>query len=121
MENSELNSNLGTPNQMVGDFFVHTDFAPQRWICPKCGHVMSPNTPFCPFCPPKHEFGTSATSTSSTISTESYASASLKDSDTYHYNFEDIEKEDINVDGRKISLVTVPLNIGKNEGEIHIY
>lgn len=25
-------------------------FAPTGWICPKCGRVFSPTTPFCYFC-----------------------------------------------------------------------
>ncbi len=25
-------------------------FAQQGWVCPKCGRVMSPNTPICLYC-----------------------------------------------------------------------
>lgn len=110
MENSELNSNLGAPNQMVGDFFVHTDFAPQGWVCPKCGHVMSPTTPVCPFCPVKMETQTTCTSASSfDYQGDSYVVTKTG------------EKEEITIDGRPISVVTVDLCNNDNEKPIHIY
>ena len=41
---------LGTPQ--FGDVPYDTPFGFGRygWICPKCGRVMAPDTPFCYFC-----------------------------------------------------------------------
>lgn len=44
-------------------------FAPQGWICPKCGRVYSPTTPMCFYCGDETST-TQYTTTSVTISTE---------------------------------------------------
>lgn len=37
---------MTTTNYTIGDF----PYAPQGWVCPKCGRVYSPNTFMCYYC-----------------------------------------------------------------------
>ena len=36
--------------QAQGCLYPDTIFAPQGWVCPKCGRVYSPFTPMCLYC-----------------------------------------------------------------------
>lgn len=48
--NKDTNSIVNTPR--VGDILDNNfiGWGRQGWVCPKCGRVMSPDTPFCLFC-----------------------------------------------------------------------
>ena len=48
--NKETSSIVNT--ERIGDIPDNnfTGWGRQGWICPKCGRVMSPDTPFCLFC-----------------------------------------------------------------------
>lgn len=50
-------------------------FAPQGWVCPLCGRVYSPMTPWCYFC------GNQETKTTTTTTTPSSDTAEIKAND----------------------------------------
>lgn len=45
-------NNIAYPG--IGDNPNYNFWAPQGWVCPKCGAVLSSSTTFCPFCAPKN-------------------------------------------------------------------
>lgn len=45
-----IDNNIAYPS--IGDNPNYNFWAPQGWVCPKCGAVLSPNTAYCPFCAP---------------------------------------------------------------------
>lgn len=49
--------------QAQGCLYPNTMFAPQGWVCPKCGRVYSPFTPMCLYCGDEGNVTISTTST----------------------------------------------------------
>ena len=46
----------------IGDFPQQDHFAPQGWVCPKCGRVYAPSTPMCWYCGNKTAINQTTTS-----------------------------------------------------------
>lgn len=66
------------------------DLPPKQygWICPKCGRVMSPTTPFCPC--GGHGYRTTATTTADNVTTGGEDNGEITATNTLEYYIKNV-------------------------------